>query len=175
MISSAHRLLARILLTMLPVVALALPAGAQNIAGSGLLFAKDRLAARGCGRTTLSGPQTVKMVAAGTWTATDDGGGTLGGTYVPVGSRGRKFDLDFDGPSLALFRTALEAGLSELCHAFVQVTTIDTKRFRLELNRPRTKATVKARFLLMGTANGQLGRGSFTAKAEGPWAAAPVP
>jgi hypothetical protein len=171
--SSPRPLLARILLSMLPVVALTLPAGAQNIAGSGQLFAKDKLAAKGCGRAVLTGPQTLTMEVGGTWTAIDDGGDALSGTYVPVGAKGRKFDLNFDAPSLVLLRGMLEENLSELCQAIVQVTTIDTKRFRLKLNRRGTKANVKAKIRLIGTANGQPGKGSFKVKAKGPWTVVP--
>jgi len=159
------------LLAMVSVVALALPVGAQNVTGSGTLFARDKLVAKGCGKVKVSGSQVVAMKADGTWTATDDGGSGLGGTYVPVGTKGRAFDLDFDGPSLVLFRTMLEQDLSELCQALVQVTTIDAKRFRLKLNRKSSKARVKAKFRLTGTANGQSGKGSFKVAAKGPWTA----
>jgi hypothetical protein len=160
-----------LLLATVSVVALALPAGAQNVTGSGTLFAKDKLVAKGCGKVKVSGSQVVAMKPDGTWTAADDGGGALGGTYVPVGTKGRAFDLDFDGPSLLLFQTMLEQDLSELCEASVQVTAIDTKRFRLKLNRKSSKARVKANFRLTGTANGQSGKGSFKVKAKGPWTA----
>ena len=165
------RLLTRVLLATLLLAALALPAtaGAQTIAGSGVLVAKDKLAAKGCGRAKLTGPQTVTLQDDGTWTAMDDGGDTLGGTYVAVGSKGRKFDLTFDAPSLAALRLMLEEDLSDLCEAAVVVTTIETKRFVFALNRRGTKATVKAKLRLQGTANGQAGKGTFKVKAKGPW------
>lgn len=171
--SRPFALLAQFSLAMLPVLALTLPAGAQNVPGSGELFAKDKLAAKGCGRAKLTGPQTLSMAADGTWTATDDGGGMLAGPYVLVGTKGRTFDLDFDGPSLVLLRLMLEENFSELCQAPVLVATIDTKRFRLKLNRSGSKARVKANFRLTGTANGEPGKGSFKVAAKGPWTVAP--
>jgi hypothetical protein len=162
-----------ILPTVLPVVALTLPAWAQTISGSGQLLAKDKLAAKGCGRATLTGPQMLTMGAGGTWTSVSDGGDTLSGTYVAVGSKERKFDLELDGPSLVVLGGMLEENLSELCQAVVQVTTIDRKRFVLKLNRRGTNANVKARFRLLGTADGQAGKGSFKVKARGPWTALP--
>lgn len=165
--------LARIVLTMLAIVALGHDAGAQNVPGSGLLVAKDKLAAKGCGHAKVTGPQTLTLESDGTWTAVSDGGDTLGGTWVPVGTKGRKFDLDFDAPSLALVGVSLEADLSDLCQASVQVSTIDTKKFLLILNRRGTKARMKAKFRLTGTANGQPGKGSFKVKAKGPWMALP--
>jgi hypothetical protein len=176
MTSCARWLLARVLLTTLSVGALALPAGAQQtITGSGLLFARDKVRARRCGRAQLDGPQTLLMGAGGAWATTDEGGEMLTGTYVPLGTQGRKFDLAFDAPSLAMFQSDLERYLSELCHTLVQVTSIETKRFRVMLNRRATRATVEARFRLVGTANGTTKRGSFRVTARGPWTAVSFP
>jgi hypothetical protein len=152
---------------------LARPAVAQTITGSGVLFARDTLRAKGCGRAKLSGPQTVMMGASGVWAAIDEGGELLGGTYAAVGTTGRKFDLQLDGPSLVLFQGDLERYLAELCHTLVQVTSIETKTFLLVLNRRGTRATVKATYRLVGTALGKKGRGSFRVRAKGPWTAVP--
>jgi hypothetical protein len=164
---------ARVLVALLAVAALALSAEAQYVPGSGELVAKDKLAAKGCGHVKDTGPETVDLAADGTWT-TNDGGDVLSGTYVTVGTKGRKFDLTFDAPSLALFQTLLEGDFSDLCQQTVLVTTIDKKRFQLKLNRAGTKAKMKAKFRLTGTANGKPGKGSFKLKAKGPWMAMPL-
>ena len=117
------------------------------------------------------GPQTLEMTADGTWTATTDGDDEIGGTYTPVGNKGRKFDLSFDQQSLAAIGLAFEEDLSELCQTPVQVTGIETKRFRLKVNRNATKVKVKAKLRLTGTANGETGKGAFKLKAKGPWTA----
>jgi hypothetical protein len=165
-------LLTRFLLTILPVLVLTSPAGAQYVPGSGQLFAKDKVKAKGCGRVKLAGPQMLRLEANGTWMATDESG-LFTGTYVPFGSTGRKFDLDFDGPSLVLFRLMLEEELSELCQALVLVTAVESKRFRLTLNPSGSNARLKAKFDLLGTANGHPGKASFNAVAKGPWTLAP--
>ena len=162
-----------ILLATFGVAALALPAGAQNVAGSGMLLAKNKLAAKGCGRAKLTESETLALEADGTWTVTFDGSGMIGGTYTPLGAKGRKFDLALDAPTLADVRTSLGEDLSELCQTQVVVTTIDTKHFRLKLNRAATKATLKLKLKLAGTADGQSGKGSFKVKAKGPWTAGP--
>lgn len=173
MARSAVGLATRILLTILAVVAMAEPAGAQTITGSGVLQARDKLFAKGCGRMRLNGPQTLMLGASGVWAAIDEGGSVLGGTYVSVDGRGRKFDLAFDAQSLGFLRGDLERYLAELCRTLVTVTSIDTRRFRLVLNRAGTRATVRARFRLTGMANGQQGKGSFSVNANGPWTTPP--
>jgi hypothetical protein len=69
------------------VLALAFPGTAQSVSGSDQLLAKDKLAAKGCGRATLTGPQMLTLMDDGSWTAMSDGGDTLGGTYAPVGNK----------------------------------------------------------------------------------------
>jgi len=146
----------------------------SNVDGAGRSSRSGARDAEGCGWAKIEGLQTLALMPDGTWTATSDGADTLSGTYAVLGRKGRNFDLAFDAQSLADLDVMLEGDLSELCQTPVHVTTIDTKRFLLKLNRSMTKAAVKAKLRLIGTANGQTGKGSFKVKAKGPWTSIPL-
>jgi hypothetical protein len=147
-----------------PVAAQAqtVPSGSANLRGKGA-FAVQRCG-RDRGRVTLA----MSVAADGTWTAFGPLG-SFSGSAVPRGGSGRTLDLDFDAQSLDAFIAALVVDASDLCKTGVVPTDVRRQRFRLRLDRKRTKARLVLRYRFAGTAAGRRGRAAYRLTARGPW------
>lgn len=151
-------------------VLLAVPEIAAALSGSGALVGKSKLMVRGCGRDRAQFAATFVVAEGGTWSAQVSGAELYGGTYVPLGSSGRKIGLTLGDASSAAFVTVAGEDIATLCDAGqVTVTSVQPKAVTLALNRKLTKAKLVFRYRLEGTANGRSGHATYKLLAHGPW------
>jgi hypothetical protein len=164
----------RIPILVLLVLVLCANADAQVPAGTAQLAGSAKLAARGCGADREPNfSSTVTLLADGSWTAADPEGVLFGGSWVTVGSSGRKVDLYFDAATEADLIATVTADLGLLCDApDVVVTSAVRRRFTLTLNRAGTKAKLVLRYVFKGRANNRSGSAGYRIRAKGPFAPA---
>jgi hypothetical protein len=163
----------------LPVVCLALTVGSSDrptaaSTGGGQLSSTSTLAAKDCGKDRVSLVLTLAMASDATWTARDQEGSQFSGTYSMRGAGGRILDLQFDAATSAGFVGTIVSDVGQLCHALAAVSSAERKRFVLQLNRKRTKATLSLTYRFAGTAGGgRSGTARYHALLKGPWVAGP--
>jgi hypothetical protein len=145
------------------------PAGAQGLAGTAVMAAKQKVSVKRCGKDRGTSGLVFTVDASGAWTAETDEAVTFTGTAAPFGASGRKLDLTFDAESLAAFVGALASDASNLCGAAVVADTVERTLFRFGVNRRGTKAALALKYKLTGSAGGQPGTATFKLKAKGPF------
>ena len=116
---------------------------------------------------------TLAMATDATWTARDQQGSQFSGTYSMRGASSRILDLQFDAATSAGVVGTVVNDVGELCHAAATVSSAERKRFLLQLNRKRTKATLSLTYRFAGTAGGRSGTARYHALLKGPWVAGP--
>ena len=162
----------------LSVLCLAFAVGSSDRAaaaatGGGQLSGRSALAVKGCGRDRASLVLTFVMGADATWTAHDQAGSQFSGAYAMRRANGRLFDLQFDAATSTGFVAIVVSDVGQLCHAAATLTSMEQRRFVLQLNRRRTKATLSLTYRFAGTADGRSGTARYHAKLKGPWVAGP--
>jgi len=138
-----------------------------QLGGIGTASGTDKLRVKGCGKGKAPAAFNFTVSDDGTWFARDEEGYFFSGGYSAVSAK--KFDLRFDSGSEALFVANLENVASSLCGQGVNVTSAVRQKFFLKVNKKRTKAKVRAKYSLTGTAGGEPGTAKYILKAAGPY------
>ena len=144
-----------------------------DVSGSGALTARSLLRVKGCGKQAGSFGLLAVVRSDGTWDAQDTQGVGYSGTHTPLGSSGRRVDVQFDASSMSTFVGNLVTDASQLCGTTVTVISTVRKTFSLRLNRRGTVAKLALVYLATGSAGGRQGSARFQLKAAGPWTPAP--
>lgn len=121
------------LLLLLALAGTAASAG-SGPAGVGLVEYTEKVKVKGCGTFSLTSFIQFDLSGTGTWLA-DGGFGVVGGTLTPADSKGRTFDLQFDGPSFVAYDAYLSDVASELCGFAVDVTSFQFDVLQLKLSK----------------------------------------
>jgi hypothetical protein len=140
--------------------------------GTAQLTGSAQLAVRRCGNDREPRfSTTVTLLADGTWMAASEEGVLFTGTWVPVGSDGRTYDLFFDAETETNLVGTVAEDVALLCDApeGAVVTSITRKRFALKLNRAHTKAKLALRYVFKGRANNRPGSAAYRVRAKGPF------
>jgi len=139
--------------------------GTANVVGNVLLKVN------GCGKDTTVVTVTIVVHSNGTWSARTSEGFSFSGTDTLVGSSGQKLAFQFDSDSFPDFISFLFAETSHLCARPVALVSLTQKKFLLQLNQSRTKATFTLvyPFKGAGVATGQRSNGQYKLTGDGPW------
>lgn len=109
-------------------------------AGSGSLSGTLREHVRNCGKDRASIDVDVALAPNGAWTA-DDGETTYAGTSQTRSHR--RVRLSFDAATNTALQNRLQAEASAACGQAVTLTSIQTHRARLKVNKRETQAKLR--------------------------------
>lgn len=152
---------------------------AAAVSGTATLTGTLKLAVPGCGRERDSFSGSVVTGDDGRWTVAGDADDdpdddvVAGGTYTVAGTSGRKLLLALDAPTLASLATDAEDDLAMKCGtSTATITSSESKKMQLVLNRKGTKAKLTLRMVFEGTANGRTRSVKYKVVGHGPWTGA---
>jgi hypothetical protein len=157
----------RSLFVALALLAAGGAAHAQAVpAGEGAFAYAEKLKVKGCDSFALIAILTFTVAANGTWTASANFG-DFSGTLSPADSKGRTWNLVFDGPSLALYEGYLEGVAEDLCGVPVNVTSIDIDRFQVKFGKELSRVAFQLKAGLQGSSAFGPGGGGHSLKGKG--------
>jgi hypothetical protein len=149
---------------------LAAPVQAQE--GEGILDAKEKLKAKGCGSEVLETTLDFRLFSDFSWTATDDDLITYSGSWswccVRRASEKGRIELSFNNQSTMALTEDLKERVATLCGEPVEVTTAIRKKFKGKIKNG--KAKIKAKYDLMDNSmelEDSVRRGRWKLRAKG--------
>ena len=147
----------------------ALSAPVQALEGAGMLLAKEKLKARGCGKEKVESVLVFELAPDFKWTATTEALREYRGTWrfccVRRASEKGRIELDFLKSSLEDFKSDMGDRVSALCGEPVLVTSAIRKKFKGKVKNGEAK--IKIKFDL--TSTGSSAGGVWKVKANGPF------
>jgi hypothetical protein len=138
--------------------------------GVGVIATKEKLkVGGGCNSSNIEGSIWFATYANGTWAADTDSG-LYTGSLSPADSKGRSWNLEFDGSSLLQYESYLEFVASMLCGTEVAILDGSIDAFVIKFGKDETQVSLQLKTSATGMTIFGSGKGKHSVKGKGAFA-----
>lgn len=138
--------------------------------GVGVIMTKEKLkVGGGCDSFSIEDSFLFATYANGTWAADTDSG-IYSGNLLPADSKGRSWNLVFDGSSMAQYGNYLEYVASMLCGTTVAIVDGSIDAFVIKLGKNGTQVSLQLKTSAVGMTVFGSGKGKHSVKGKGAFA-----